>query len=308
MSEKRVVTVGVDGSESALAAVDWAVEYVRDRGVCLRLLHGLEVPVPVPAYTPYPLPDPRGAIENEARRDLAAALDRVRLAAPDVDVTASVVALPPIRALLDGARHSERLVVGCRGLNPVATVLLGSVSAAVAAHAACPVVVVRGHQRSGGTAPVVVGVAGTDHEDATLAAAFEEAAVRHAPLVAVHAWSDVTLEATARTMAGVWASFDTLRTEARNRLESTLSGWADKYPGVSIDSQIVRDGPAPALLTLSTMAQLIVVGSHGRGGFAGMRLGSVSRRLVHQADCPVLVVRRACRSGGEEEPGAPETS
>lgn len=148
MTTTPVVTVGVDGSQSALAAGDWAVDYARSHDASRRLVNGLEMPELMLAYTRYPLRDVR-----------------------------------------DG--------------------------------------------------------------------------------------------------------WDRLHQEATNGLEATLATWRTKYPTVQVGTLVIRDRPAGALLEQGATAQLLVVGSHGRGGFPGMRLGSGARRLVHHADCPVLVVRHA---------------
>ncbi|GAA3399031.1 universal stress protein [Cryptosporangium minutisporangium] len=293
MTSTPVVAVGTDGSEPALIAVDWATEYARRHAASVRVVTGLEIPTPLPAYTAYPLPDLREAVGEDARRTVEAAVARIQQHAPEIEVTGSVVAQPPVPALLEASHHADLLVVGCRGLNEFTNLLLGSVSAAVTAHADCSVAVVRGTRAARTDAPVVVGVDGSDREDATLTAAFEEAAQRKAPLVAVHAWSDVTLVATAGAAVGAWPTWDRLREEAANLVDSTLEPWRAKYPSVRVGTHVVRDRPAAALLELGRTAQLLVVGSHGRGGFAGMRLGSVAGRLVHHADCPVLVVRHA---------------
>ncbi|EXG82454.1 universal stress protein [Cryptosporangium arvum] len=293
MTITPVVTVGIDGSESARAALDWAVEYARAHGASLRLVNGLELPEPSPAYTPYPIGDVRDAVEKEACEALDAARTRVHETAPEVEVTTAVVAHPPVPALLEASGHSALLVVGCHGWGEFAGLFLGSVSASVTAHAACPVVVVRGDGAGRTAAPVVVGVHGSGDEDATLETAFGEAARRRVPLVAVSAWSDVTLENAAGAIVGAWPTWDRLREEAGHRLEATLRPWRDKYPSLHVGTMVVRDRPAAALLDRSAEAQLLVVGSRGRGGFAGMRLGSVPRRLVHHAHCPVLVVRHA---------------
>jgi len=289
MTTTPVVAVGVDGSESALAALDWAVEYARSHAASLRLVTGLEIPTP--GFVPYPLPDLHEAAEKDARQLLDAALAHVHAAAPELDVAGSVAGQPPVPALLEASRRSALLVVGCRGLTPFADLLLGSVSAAVTAHAPGPVVVVRGGGAARTDAPVVVGVHGGEHEDATLEAAFEEADRRGASLLAVHAWSDVTLESAAGTVVGLWPTWDRLRAEAGHRLTAALEPWRARYPAVQVGTLVVCDRPAAALVERAATAQLLVVGSHGRGGFAGMRLGSVARRLVHHADCPVLVVR-----------------
>lgn len=247
----------------------------------------------MPVYTPYPLGDIREAIEKEALRALDAALVRVQRAAPGLDVSGSLDDRAPIPALLEAARNSGLVVVGCRGLTEFAGLLLGSVSASITAHASCSVAVVRGSGPVRTDAPVVVGIDGSGGDDATLTAAFEEAVARKTGLLAVHAWSDMTLETAAGTVTGVWPTWDRLRQEAVNRVEATLDTWRAKYPSVWVSTHVIRDRPAVALLEAGQTAQLLVVGSHGRGGFAGMRLGSVARRLVHHADCPVLIVRHA---------------
>ena len=70
-----------------------------------------------------------------------------------------------------------------------------------------------------------------------------------------------------------------------------FSGYKDKYPDVEVEQIITRDRPVRALADASEDAQLLVVGSHGRGGFRGMLLGSTSRALLQEAPCPLMVVR-----------------
>ena len=74
-------------------------------------------------------------------------------------------------------------------------------------------------------------------------------------------------------------------------LAERLAGWGQKYPQVSVRRAVVRDGAARALVEASAGAQLVVVGSRGRGNAVGLLLGSVSHGVLHGAHCPVAVVR-----------------
>ena len=105
-------------------------------------------------------------------------------------------------------------------------------------------------------------------------------------LVAVHAWSDDSLFA----VPGVdWAAVVVAEEEV---LSQRLAGMAQDYPDVTVQRVVVRDQPARYLAEQAQGAQLLVVGSHGRGGFAGMLLGSVSAALAHTVTIPLVVARR----------------
>jgi nucleotide-binding universal stress UspA family protein len=179
------------------------------------------------------------------------------------------------------------VVVGCRGLGAVSRWLLGSVTADLIRHAHSPVVVVHGEQESlpsAGTAPVVVGIDGSPASENALAFAFDEASRRGVPLVAVHAWGDVDGE----PLPG--SQWENLRVLAEERVAERLAGWGERYPDVVIQREVVLDRPAHHLLQRSRTAQLTVVGSRGRGGFAGLLLGSVSKSVAEAAETPVVVV------------------
>ncbi|GAA0222824.1 universal stress protein [Cryptosporangium japonicum] len=289
MSDTTVVTVGVDGSAPSLAALDWAARYANARHVSLEVLVAVGWPGERPLYGGYRLAELKDAARVDGRTTLDRVLARVRAAVPTLPVEGRISDEPAVRALLDAATFSELVVVGCRGLDPAVGVVLGSVSTAVSAHADCPVVVVRADRRPGPDAPVVVGIAGSDHDSATLEAAFAEADRWGAPLIVAHAWSDVTLLGVFG--AAVAPSWIEARDHADVLVTRQVSEWRTKYPGVQVRTVMEREQPARMLLSLSSDAGLVVVGSHGRGGFAGMVLGSVARRLVHHADAPVLVVR-----------------
>jgi nucleotide-binding universal stress UspA family protein len=136
-------------------------------------------------------------------------------------------------------------------------------------------------------APVVVGIDGSPASEAATAFAFEEASRRGVELVAVHAWSDFA----ALELPGIdWSDVEK---QAEEALAERLAGWQERYPDVTIQRVVVADRPAHQLLAWSESAQLTVVGSHGRGGFAGMLLGSVSSAVAESARMPVIVARPA---------------
>ena len=172
------------------------------------------------------------------------------------------------------------LVVGSRGRGGVAGMLLGSVSWQVAAHAHCPVVVVRGHWRPAGgynPGPVVVGTDGSATSDAALGFAFEEAALRDAPLLAVSALADAP-----GSLGG--------DLKLQEDVEQAITRHEKEHPEVTVLRQVAQGGARTALLAAAHDAQLLVVGSRGRGGINGMLLGSVSQAVLHHAPCPVAVV------------------
>jgi nucleotide-binding universal stress UspA family protein len=120
--------------------------------------------------------------------------------------------------------------------------------------------------------------------------AFEEASLRGADLVAVHTWTEFTSDteyAYARQFTGDW---DDVEADEREKLAVGLAGWQEKYPDVTVRQVVTRDRPVRCLLEHAADAQLVVVGSRGHGGFAGMLLGSTSQALIYHAPCPLLVV------------------
>jgi nucleotide-binding universal stress UspA family protein len=213
----------------------------------------------------------------------------LRSAYPAVDIQFQQVALGAAPALIEASRDAELVVIGHRGLGGFGELLLGSVGAQVSAHAHAPVIVVR-PEPAGPDAPVVVGVDGSAGSEPAIEFAFREAAARGVPLDAVHVyWARA-----ADTLRDPDADADArARAEAEAVLDSALRPWEARFPDVGVRRQPVHSlNPEYCLVELSRTAGLVVVGSRGRGGFAGLLLGSVSQALVHHASCPVAVVRR----------------
>jgi nucleotide-binding universal stress UspA family protein len=291
----HAVVAGVDGSESALRAVRWAAEEAARRRLPVRLVAAYALPAGRLIGDPGLGVDPRAVLRDAALRQLADAADAAAEAAPGTPVEQEAVSGLAVPVLEAEADRAALVVLGDRGLGGFTGLLLGSVAVALAAHGACPVVVVRGPERAqAGPEPVVVGVDGSPAGEAAVAFAFRAAALRGAPLVAVHTWWDLQLDAQVAALVD-WTAAEAQEQEL---LAERLAGWAQEFPEVPVRRLVLRDQPARALVEESTRAQLVVVGSRGRGGVRGLLMGSVSQALLHHAECPVAVVRPV-HSGAE---------
>ncbi len=289
MSE--AIVVGVDGSESALAAVRWAAAEAARHRLPVKLVHAWQMPVR--GYPEIVLVghDVREALRDAGCARLRAAEQAVRLAEPEVEVVEDLVVGQPAEALIAESGHARLVVVGSRGLGGVPGLLAGSVAVALSTHGECPVVVVREPAPARGA--VVVGVDGSPVSDEAVAFAFEQAAVRGTPLTALMAWTDFLVDGARGSRLTVdWAQVED---EHRRLLAERLAGWSEKYPDVSVTRIVVRDRPVRALVEAARDAQLLVIGSHGVGGVRGMLLGSTSQALIHCAPCPLAVVRGVTR-------------
>jgi nucleotide-binding universal stress UspA family protein len=283
------IIVGVDGSPASRVAVDWAARDAALRGADLKLVHVL-VPPAVMAFPDVPMPS--GFMEwqeEEGRRLLDSAVKTVEEAGAQVEVSTDMVSGPAVPALADLSSSAQMIVVGCRGHGALARGLLGSISTGLAHHAHCPVAIIHDEDPlmpHPAMASVVVGVDGSPASESAVAIAFEQASFRGVDLLAVHAWSDT----------GVFefpgADWSTLQAAGEQTLSERLAGWQERYPDVLVRRLVVADKPARQLLEQAESAQLLVVGSHGRGGIAGMLLGSVSTTVLHGARMPVIIARR----------------
>ncbi|MGW6442649.1 universal stress protein [Lentzea sp. NPDC055074] len=287
-SPSAPIVCGVDGSESALAAVGWAAQECARHQVSLRLVHTFMLPTRDYPEIVLVGNDIRHAMEKQGRAWLEEAGAAARAAAPGIEVTADVVCCGAGALLTELSKSARMVVIGSRGLGTVTGLAVGSTAVALAAHAQSPVVVVRGTAAPDG--PVVVGVDGSPTSEAALAFAFEEASSRATSLTAVMTITDFAADS-AYTLSRLGIDWGPVEEDVRRLLAERLAGWQEKYPDVVVDRIAVRDRPVRALTRYGAEAQLLVVGSHGHGGFAGMLLGSTSQALVHHAPCPLAIVR-----------------
>lgn len=282
------VVVGVDGSAGSLSAVRAAAAEAVERGRPLRIVHAFIWPSLGVATGP-PVNEPADlGLRAFAERVLAEAVDEAEKAAPGVHPTAALVDGAAAPVLLGESRDAVLLVIGDRGLGGFGSLLLGSVALHTTAHAACPVLVVRGQERA--TGPVVVGVDGSAGSGSAIGFAIEEAARRRTSLTAVHVWGAFDSGSQPDRLPLVYDK-GALEGAEQRVLSESLAGWVTRYPEVTVRPELVHGRPAAALIEHSRTAQLLVTGARGRGGFTGLLLGSVSQTVLHHADCPVVIVR-----------------
>ncbi|MYW66970.1 universal stress protein [Streptomyces sp. SID8379] len=284
MTSIRVLSVGTDGSRESLDAADWAAREALRRGLPLRLVHAESGQRLAPLPPDVDLP----------RRTV---LDRTALhlsyTHPSLEFLARRSPRPPAAALLDAATDSEALVLGSRGFTGYTGFLVGSVSLAVTARAPRPVVLVRAgalpqdeHTPEGAFRPVVVGLDVTAPADEILSYAFEAAALRAAPLHAVHAWALPPLRAD--TLGDTLPGGDAARRETLRRLalSGALQAWRAKYPEVAVTERLLYGQPGHHLLKASTGASLTVIGRRADS----THLGCTAHSVVHHSTSPVAVV------------------
>ncbi len=281
------VVVGVDGSAYSLDAVALAAREAVLRDRPLRVVYAFIWPYLGVPLGPSPFGPPEGGLLGDAQRIVQEAVDRARQAAPTVAVTGAAITGPSAGVLIDQSRSAALVVIGDRGLGGFTGLLAGSVAVQLAAHAACPVMVARGRPNPAGD--VLVGVDGSPANEPAIGFAFEEAALRNAPLTAVHAWTYPVSTGPGDMLPLV---FDVPEVEAEEArvLTDALAGWHGKYPDVVVRRELPRAHTRPALIEAAARAQLVVVGSRGRGGFSGLLLGSVSQAVLHHVACPVVIV------------------
>ncbi|MFI1991495.1 universal stress protein [Actinoplanes sp. NPDC020271] len=287
MRSKSIV-VGIDGTPTSNAAVDWAAREARQRGSSLRIVHAFD----------WDWRESRFEVGSEyvdtARQQadgvIAAAAERVRSIAPEVGIQTFALIGHAVPRLLESSRTAQLLVLGSRGRGGFGGMLLGSTSQRLAIHAPCPVVVV-GDQEPAADAPIAVGVDDSDNADLVLEAAFTTAAGHGRPITVVRAYPPVV---PAWLTTDFPPTVDAPEQHAAElaHVEEQLAPWRAKFPEVPVEVTLSHDTPPAALVAASRNAQLIIVGSHGHGLLSGTLVGSTSLQLLHHAACPVLIARR----------------
>ncbi|MGV9611691.1 universal stress protein [Nocardia xishanensis] len=280
------IVVAVDGSATSYHAAAWAAADAALHRCRLHIVTSVAVrhghgAMPTDTHVEW--------LRKDGERVLTEAARVARTTAPGEALTigTELTLEPIIPDLIERSRRVRTLVVGSRGLGAFRRELLGSVSTAVTRHAHCPVAIVRSTSATDAFSsgkPVLVGVDGTANSVPAIEFAFDEAARREVGLIALHAWSD-------SSGIDLVPGWDAVREREDALLAENLAGFGERYPDVPVRRVLVRDQPVRSLVDQSEDAQLVVVGSHGRGGFTGMLLGSTSVALLHAVECPVIVVR-----------------
>ena len=282
------VLVGVDGSPAANCAVNWAAREAASRNVGLTVIHAVRR-----INLPQPLPTSLHQWQAEqARRVVEEAVEIARQSSRDggpAQIETQVLFSAVVPALVELSATADIVVVGPRGRGAVARTLLGSVSSSLIRHAHCPVAVIHDADPlmpDPVQAPVLVGIDGSPASELATAIAFDQASRRGVELVALHVWSDIESDDFAEI------DWPAEKPAAEETLAERLAGWQERYPDVPVRRVVEFHRPTHHLITLSESAQLVVVGSHGLGGFAGMLLGSVGAAVAHGSRTPVIVARR----------------
>ena len=287
----NIVVVGVDASLSSADAVSWAADVCERRHATLRLVHAYP-------YSKVPIQRPGPTLAEEERApdpESAALLEDVALTVLAAHPSLTVDIRPLPGPADDVLRHeSERVrltVIGAHGAGHISggnrRPTLGSVAAALSAVNPAPVAIIHPHHITTGRGPVVVGVDGSPASEAAVAFAFQEASARQTDLIAVHAWHS-------QQAGSAYPDFPTpteitqIEDGEHALLSQRLAGWRETYPDVEVHRRVIFGRSTPALLDFGQSAQLVAVGSRGRG-YNSRLLGSTSNALILQCECPVVV-------------------
>jgi nucleotide-binding universal stress UspA family protein len=286
MSARRII-VGYEKSAAAKAAVGWALDEAARTGATVDFLYAIEWPTWASASDTMSTPPSRP--DNDFDHAVKSMLDDVVVNAkrthPGVRTNVVVTNDGAAHTLIEHSTDAGLVVLGSHGHSAVFG-LLGSVSIAVSSHARAPVVVVRGKQQT--TGPVVVGVDESSAARPALIFAAGQAQSRKAPLRVIRAWTPV---------GGIWEDSPivtaSVTPEERREFDELVAELSQEYPDLEISGEAVVEHPAAALTDASTAAQLVVVGTRGRGAVRGILLGSVSQHLLRHAAVPVAVVHES---------------
>lgn len=281
----RPVVAATDGSGESLRAVEWAAREAVLHGVPLRIVSAASLPKLVLLQLKPERDAVLGFVREHRDRVLTAAVARAAEMAPGLLIETHPLEGPAAQAVTGSGTDALMLVVGSRGIGALTAMVLGSVARYTAGHASCPVVVVREE-----TAAVhrLVGVGLGDLDDCadSLTFAFEEAALRKASLMAVHAWHAPQASISRAGTSYPPPALHAAAADAARQLTLLLDRWQEKYPDVPVSQDVVHGHPGRAVADLSARADLVVIGRHP--GLPGP--GSVRHALLNHAHGPIAIV------------------
>ncbi|MEH0394944.1 universal stress protein [Streptomyces sp. NPDC052071] len=278
----REIVVGVDPLDPSVPTLAWAADEADRRNLPLRLV----LAVPPLHDTQHVDSTPRRmSLQAKGREALDSARETVLRLSPGLPVATELLDGRPAAVLCRsaGVAHARMVVVGSRRLSKPAEILgMRSVAAPLSAQADCPVVVVRAPENTADlSARLVVGVDGSDSSRVALRFAFEEAGLRRAPVHAVLVW---------QRPAFALAGEESVREGSARILAAAVAECSTNHPDVRCTQETRHGHPVEELARASAGTLGVVVGRRGRGGYTGMRLGSVPHGLLHRAECPVITV------------------
>lgn len=290
MTHIQEFIVGVDGSKESLQAVQWAASRAKQSNARLRIICAYAVA----SYSAAALDGGLAVLGDSALRVGAErVVEEAAASVADmgVDVKTQVEVGDGASVLVELSEQADLVVLGSRGGGGFADRLLGSVSSSVPAHAKCPVVVVPPHKSGQPFTPVqriVVGVDGSEIASTALKKAVDEAIIWGAELTVIAA---VPIATGGGVMSWMPAAVDrtSLIDEIRESLDTAIAEALDGRE-VHVARHALDGSPAALLTEFSTAVDLVVVGTRGRGGFAGMLLGSTSQTVLNHSTCPVMTV------------------
>ena len=283
------VFVGVDQSVCSREALAWAATDAAARHSRLTVAGVVDLPglgdVPLTGQL-------LDAARRAAQQTVDAAVARARWVAPDVEVEGRVLTGNPAAELLLLCDGADEIVVGSHGTSQLTALLIGSVGTQVAEHASVPAVVVRSRPGAG---RVLVAIDNSPHSDAALEYGFAYADRHGLPLVALHVYS---LGAFVYPVMPyplppypIAEELARIRAEGARTAEHSVGRWTAKYPDVVARTDVAEGAAVQQLVEASRTASLVVVGTRGHGGLAGILLGSVSHGVLRHAHCPVVIAR-----------------
>lgn len=288
----NAVVAALDGSHRDGAVIDWAAAEAAALSAPLHLVHAVDLGTPLSAYGELlTSPEIVDRVEQESTRVVVEARARVVTARPELPVTTALPTGSPAGALISATGNARVLVVGSARKSRAERIVLGTTSMSVVAHAPCPVVLVPENASTTGDGRVVVGIDGSEHSKLAFKHALDAAAVRGKQVTTVTTWNVEVEKGVVVTEPGS-PEWETVDARYRAMAEAAIGADRDAHPEIAVTVEVHHGRAADTLVEVAEGADLLLVGSRGRGGFRGMLLGSVSQRVLALATCPVAILHK----------------